>query len=273
MNNCLDLSINIISLGEFDYPPAVTGPEGSDFEESFNKSIQKAKDSYNHPVFLVMGSRHDYDESTKTCANQARIFAKNLLENLDKRPPTDDRPILHEKLVSATKAGERISRQKVSNLKFYSTKFGHLGVLICVGAYNSTVLFSLRNSKLSNQLQSLDIILVPAYNYNDKLYYACQTLSLLCGCYVVLIDACSRSSRADVPKPQLTELFAAGRSFRSLDQTNPDVGEHLDIGSDLISAWEISMDFLNSVRRSNQSDANPFFISVKNYVSQTSLTS
>ena len=243
-----------------------------EFNNKFQQRVQETIDSYPQPVFLVMGTRHDYNDDSRTCANQARIFANKILDDLPKPDPPDDRPILHEKQISATKAGERISPAKVSNLQYYSTKYGNIGVLICVDAYNPTVLFSLLNSKLDIELQSLDIILVPAYNLSDKLYFACQILSLLCGCYVVLIDACSESNRTDkYEKPERTELFVAGRSFYDLHRQDHSVGTSLETSNEFIKAWDLSVDFLKLLRNSDQSRVTQIFNGVKYYVNQTAV--
>jgi len=240
---CLKSGVNIISLGEFDYPPVDIKNDDS----LFNAAVQAKVDAADHPVFLICGTRHDLVGEIKQCENAARIFTNSELEDVD-HSETPTKPIIHRKLVSATKAGERLSPPNDIKVTYYSTKIGKIGVLICVDAYNPTLIFSLFEANQKRTGDRLDYIIVPSYNHSPKLYYACQVLSLLCGCYVILVDACSHCSNPETPKPSQIELFINGRKFSDIRSETDTIGAEDFEGKENIRAWTLPFDFLRSSR-------------------------
>jgi len=266
IEKCLGYGADIISLGEFDFPPK----ENTANDEEFESNIQTKIDAVDRPVFLVSGSRHEYEESEghASCYNSARIFRNKKVDTV---PRADGAlaPIVHHKLVSAEKAGERITTPKDVQIQYYETNIGRIAVLICIDAYSPSVIFSLINNRNNGSEHKVEYIIVPSYNYSPKLFYSCQVLSLLCKCIVLLVDSCKECSSQNFEKPAEVALFIHGRLFSELlaDQNGDElkVGKMLSDGTeDNVRAWELSIDYLNQLKQ-DELKSTPFLDFVDNF--------
>lgn len=247
---------NIISFGETDYQ------EHSDraCEEKFQEKIKAKIDAVERPIFLIAGTDYDHEENeaASTCLNRARIFPNKTLLSQE-RDDIPSRPILHPKLHAAERTDERISSPERPRIVYYETILGNIAVLICVDAYNPTVVMSLLRNRGSLDKDQIDFILVPSYNKSAKLFYACQVLSLLSGSVVMLIDTCGK----EATKPAQTAVFVHGRLFSDLLE-DPDVG--LDTCGEYLSedphspvrTCRLSLDFLRELR-SKETSLTPTF--------------
>jgi len=252
LDRCIEQKVNIVCLGEFDYPPCQHGSDDSEFEIAIQRKIMGLE----FPMFVLAGTRHEKENSPEKCANVAKIFVNDNLKNTvaDHLPPNYQ--YQHEKVVSATKAGEILSPPSRIGANYYDTALGRIAVLICVDAYNPTVIFSLLDQKIYNPANSfdalsdrIDFILVPAYNFSPKLYYSCQILSLLCRCTVLLVDACSHWSKYgdEKVKRKEVELFYNGRSFSDIRDEDSQIGEELSVQSEpYLRAWSLNRHYLTS---------------------------
>lgn len=249
LRTCLDAGANIISFGEFDYPPL---EKNSDTKE-YDLKIQELIDSVDHEVFLVAGTRHDWhveghctngQREKGIYTNEARIFTNKLLRDVPASPGRSISPLFHTKKVAATKAGERLSPVQRISLEYYGTRLGNIGVLICVDAYNPTTIFSLLSKRSLKENKRLDFILVPSYNFSPKLYYACQVMSLLCRTTVLLIDTCSHCSKGDINKPQVA-LFINGVLFENLSGVAPKIGDIVPTSNKHTTVWNLDIDSIN----------------------------
>lgn len=254
--NALDVALSqgaqIITFGETDFPPLGTNLE----EESYLTKLQARIDAVERPVFLVAGTRHDHFEHSE-CHNRARILVNSALQSL-KRTDLENGPILHSKLYSAERAGEKISVPTRPRVRYYETVLGNIAVLICVDAYSPAVLMSALASRAIRGRDQIDFILVPSYNESPKLYYSCQVLSLLSGSVVVLADACSQRN----DKPAETAIFIGGRLFSDLlDDRNSDLvpcGEFISSAPHKpVRSCKLSLDYLREVRAREQA-VTPF---------------
>ena len=273
IRECVDAGANMICLGEYDFTPH----SDSERETDFTNEISKIIDGQGRPILVVAGSRHEPRTVQRPSGaayvewhNVARIVCSDELCNNPNQPCKE---FLHDKLVSATKAGEIIARPSEIDVKYYDTVLGRIAVLICVDAYDPTVILSLINpelnrhsSKRGNKNNSLDFVLVPAYNYSPKLYYSCQVLSMIAQCTVLLVDTCnhfSENPRAENLKTECTELFICGRTFSDIrDSKEPKdqgVGEWEKRGdkpSGCTKIWKASQNYLKAAPRL-QRDQNP----------------
>ncbi|MCP4079314.1 MAG: hypothetical protein GY743_03630 [Planctomycetaceae bacterium] len=267
IDGCLTMGANIVSLGEFDYPPMFVDTDIT----SFNSDIQTKIDAVDRPVFLIAGTRHDPNPATGECFNRARIFINKALNTAPRSEPLSG-PITHDKLVSAEKSGEKISVPPGVEITYYDTCLGNIAVLICVDAYNPSVIFSMINQRRNHRKDFIDYIIVPSYNSSPKLYYACQVLSLLCQCSVLLVDACGVSSQPSNKKPAEIEFFVHGRSFShiktSVDEENTNVGEELElVEMPHVRGWKLNLDYMIEYNN-KKPKITPFFDSVDNLAGQ-----
>ncbi|MCP4934760.1 MAG: hypothetical protein GY927_11280 [bacterium] len=271
LETCLDNGANIICLGEFDFPPVQHGVDHASFEKAILEKIN-ARD---YPVFVVAGSRHEYNKDDETCVNVARIIVnRNLKDVVTSRELNN--VFLHNKIVPATKVGEIISPPNSIDVKYYDTKIGRIAVLICVDAYNPTLMFSLidpqlykRGGTLRGEPDQLDFILVPAYNFSPKLYYSCQVLSLLCRCTVLLVDACCQWTGATELKCLEAELFFNGRSFSDRRKDNDELGEKI-YEEDKVHIWQLKKNFLRAAEAEMRSvSPMPAFDALRNFLRDT----
>ncbi|MBO6725547.1 MAG: hypothetical protein JJ911_07805 [Rhizobiaceae bacterium] len=248
LESSLNHGAHIISFGELDYPPIGRSQEEISAEARFVEKLQSRIDAVDRPVFLLAGTRHDFDEGNNTCFNQARILTNATLRS-NSRPGLTDDPILHAKLNAANFTKESISVPKHPRVRYYSSILGKIAVLICVDAYNPAVLMSLLANRANRGAEQIDYVLVPSYNFSPKLYYSCQVLSLLSGSVVMLIDACRE--RAD--KPAQTAIFVHGRLFSDLiedhDETLGACGEFKsEAPHSPVRSCSISLDYLRETR-------------------------
>lgn len=255
LDEALRQGANIVCFGENDFTPT------SDLRqlESHCKKIQARIDALERPVFVVAGTTHDHDDVNQpaTCFNQARIFVNDAIktfENLE-----IEEPIKHKKLSPAEHADEAISTPESPRVTYYDTVMGRIAVLICVDAYNPTVLMSLLGNRATRGHEQIDYVLVPAYNDSPKLYYSCQVLSLVSGSVVMLVDACSKSSKD--AKPAETAIFIHGRLFSDLvtdDALDEPVGEYLSPEPHApVRTCRVSLDYLRELRAQDH-PATPF---------------
>lgn len=247
LKTCIEEGASIICFGEFDYPPQMSSSNERDFEYR----IQSMLDLAERPIFLFLGSRHDYNGDDHVCTNTGRIFVSSALEDI---PRTSKRlgPLLHPKRTPAVKAMEMLSPMPDIQLDYYKTSLGFICILICVDAYNPNLVLTMLEARQRSGGAKLDYILVPAYNYSTKLYYACQVLSLLAGTYVLLVDACKHSSSEVAPKPQRVQLFFEGRAFADLARDRPEIGRKVEVSeTDHIKIWELDPDFQIGLRAFN----------------------
>ena len=247
LDRCLKERANIICLGEFDFPPQQAGVD----DDSFAAAVLAKINGYDFPVFVVAGSRHEYHQSGPSCHNVARIIVNNALNTA---PAGYSKPSVyrHNKVIPAAKVGERLSAPDGIVAQYYDTKLGRIAVLICVDAYNPTLMFSLFDPKLrqrggadENDSDRLDFILVPAYNYSPKLYYSCQVLSLLCKCTVLLVDACSHWSEKGKLKCHEVELFFNGRSIDDRLRKSAEIGSSV-VNDEHVKVWRLKRNFLRA---------------------------
>lgn len=281
IQTCLNKGANVICLGEFDFPPCEPDVDHA----AFRSNVQSMIDRADFPVFLLAGSRHEYAASSPysaaSCHNIARVFVNKALKTKTSVTNTDFE-FPHYKLVPATKAGEVLSPRNSIKTRYYETSLGRIAVLICVDAYDPTILFSMLYPRLfapkgvgANQPNRVDLILVPAYNLSPKLYYACQVLSLLCKCTVVLVDACSKFSRAPQGarsgKEKCVELFFRGRAFRDIRSETKDIGK-VRRGTGRATVWELKQNYLNAAAAlDRQSSPTKFFDDLGNFVTETAV--
>ncbi|MEM6477815.1 MAG: hypothetical protein AAF647_02090 [Pseudomonadota bacterium] len=259
LRTCVNAGAQIITLGEFDYPPVFNDAH----DREFNKEVQSLIDGAQQEVFLLAGSRHEVDRANRKVIaawNRAKIFANTKLAC---HPRAEDSPFMfpvdHEKIVPAEKAGERITIPRKPTIGYYETRLGRIGVLVCVDAYSPNVLFTLLNQRQLGAEEKLDYILIPAYNMSPKFYFACQVVSLACQTVVVLADSCSVSPR----KKERVALFVGGRLFSdsSSDVTplgRESIGEiRSGEGSQDHRVWRLNRKFLIDQQQKAQSANDP----------------
>ena len=246
----------LLSLGEFDYPPIVRHDPNA--ARDYDVQLKKLVDSYHKPLMLVAGTRHSQLNKVETersnvaepCDdktpwfNVARIFVNEHMIDEDKKGSIPI-PLAHLKLTSAEKAHERIQGPDGSVIQTYGTKFGIISVLICVDAYVPSVIFSFFHRRLRSE--KVDYIIVPAYNKSPKLYYVCQSLSLLCNTVVLLVDSCKSSSDGypQKIKSAQTALFVNGRTFEDIAKSDPKIGSKItdSVHSNIVT-WNLSLDYI-----------------------------
>lgn len=247
LDRCLKERANIICLGEFDYPPQQSGVD----DESFATRVLVKINGYDFPVFVVAGSRHEYVKGVPSCHNVARIIVNDALNTA---PAGYEKQSIykHKKIIPAAKVGERLTAPDGIIAQYYDTKLGRIAVLICVDAYNPTLMFSLFDPKLRQRggagekdSDRLDFILVPAYNFSPKLYYSCQVLSLLCKCTVLLVDACNNWSENGELKCHEVELFFNGRSIDDRLRESGEVGSSV-ANDEHLKIWRLKRNFLRA---------------------------
>lgn len=268
LDTCLDQGANIICLGEFDFPPEQHGVDQSIFEAEILKRINGRP----FPVFVLAGSRHEFNDTAGTCKNVARVIVNDLLK--DTAPGrTPQNVFMHDKIVPATKVGEVLSPPSTIEAKYYDTKLGRIAVLICVDAYNPTLMFSLIDPKLYKRTGSLhgepdrlDFILVPSYNFSPKLYYSCQVLSMMCNCTVLLVDACSNWTGAKELRREESELFFNGRSFSDRRNQDDEIGER-KLNEDRVKVWSLKKNFLRAAEAEKRGDSpTPSFDALRDFL-------
>jgi len=252
LNTAIDHGANIICFGENDFTPTTDQRE----IEEHCRIVQAKIDAQDRPIFLIAGTAHDRVSSTGACYNQARIFVNRHIKTLSTLK-LEQEPILHKKLNSAERTGEFISVPERPRVTYYDTNIGKIALLICVDAYNPTVLMSLLRNRAARGNEQIDYVLVPSYNKSPKLYYSCQVLSLLSGSVVILVDACSESKSGE--KPAKTAIFIHGRLFSDLlDSFGDDVGEYISEPPHTpIRTCRVSLDYLNELRAQDH-ESTPF---------------
>lgn len=267
--DCIDKALgegaNIISLGEFDYPPFTTQAADRNFE----KALQSRIDAVDRPVIVVAGSRHGIikteieDEknemkTTEKCVNRARIFANGTVCTADEQPRK--MPIVHDKLVSAIKAGEQIAPPSKIDFPLYNTNIGNISVLICVDAYNPSVIFSFLATRAWEARDKPGLIIVPSYNKSAKMYYSCQVLSMFCSCPVVFVDACNHTENKRHPKPDTLELFIFGRRISDICASATGFSEdNVGLGNATVKLWSYDDSALRDLRKATTRGTTPFF--------------
>lgn len=261
----LDVAIGngaqIICFGENDFIPY------EKLNTEFCEKIQARIDAKDYPIFLVAGTTHEYESNgaNHSCFNRAKVFANKEVKNHE-RPDED---LFVEKLNAAEHAGEKISVPERPRVQYFDTTLGRIAVLVCVDAYNPTVLISLLANRAKRGNDQIDYVLVPSYNQSAKLYYSCQVLSLVAGCVVMLVDACSESEKEE--KPAETAVFVHGRLFSDLVTENADVGQYeTESPHSPVRSCNISLDYLNELR-ATENAATPFLNQVSNMFSNKKL--
>jgi len=252
VEDAVKLGSDIICLGEFDYPPQHPVTD----EKKFDQDILDLINGQNRPILCVAGSRHEWirDGDNWRCINRARVFANKRLMVNDLQEPHDAFFSI-DKAVSAKKAGEVLSSNSMPKIKYFETPLGKIAVLICVDVFSPSVVFSLLNSRSTTPNKPFDYVLVPAYNTSPKLYYSCQTLSLLCNTTVMLVDACKLSSGiGETRKEKQVAIFVAGRDLsdmsqgfqrvRSMDHGSaaPKLDDEPATENETVVAWRLSID-------------------------------
>jgi hypothetical protein len=175
----LSAGAHIVSLGEFDFPPGTT-----DELEVFSKRITTILDQItDRPVFVFAGSYHDW--AKVGCRNLGMIFVNRLIRG------ENPSPVQHEKMISAKTLGEVLTPRPQPTLVTYRlpNPLGKMTILICVDAFDSTVIDALEaRSRMSND-DRVDLILVPSYNPSPRLFWSCQILSYRAKCVVVYVNS------------------------------------------------------------------------------------
>ncbi len=275
LRSCLENRSNIICMGEFDFPPFV---ERDSFASEFSAAVLNEinSPSVDFPVFVVAGSRHESvdRDGAKYCSNRAKIFVNDILDTRkDARSEPIRYPIDHDKIVSAEKAGEWLDTPRNPRLRYYDTRLGRIGVLICVDAYSPNVIFSLINNRSVHSQHKLDYLLIPSYNMSPIFSYACQILSLTCETTVLLVDACKVSAS----KPVGVALYVGGRLFSDIVEDGH--GEEGPVGQFVCNPppesqhegsysriWELNLDYVRA-KHLGKFSGTPFFNLVDPFLS------
>lgn len=242
---CVKQGANIISLSEFDYPPQLSEDNEDEHARRYSKEIQNIINSAQQPVFLIAGSRHESVEEKGgiTVKNYAKIFTNDALKETTVPPP--QLPIDHEKIVPAQKMGEQLTPNRTPKVSFYETPIGRIGVLVCIDAYSPNIILSITHSQIEDA--KIDYLIVPSYNNSSKFYYACQSLSLISGTVVLLIDGC----RLSLSQRRNVELFIDGRSISDIvkDHESEDVcAEKPHDFDEHVKIWDLNLEYIRKAK-------------------------
>jgi len=138
------------------------------------KNIANEKDTY-----ILAGTYH----CTKTYHNYGALFYPGEYG--------DRNPHLHAKKTSAHSIGEVIRIPYNRDIRFYRTKYGKIGILICLDSYDPSLVIGLVRAKqlLKASDHNIDIVFVPSFNPSiESAHEACQDLSYLLANIVVLVN-------------------------------------------------------------------------------------
>lgn len=245
VRDALDLGANIISFGEFDYPP----PFDQRSDEAYSRQILQEIDGSRDPVFLFAGSYHSDDNFLgvgRPRHNVGLIYPNEQM--LDRQP--DDRPFRQFKRSPARKMGEQLWQPRKLDLTFYETILGRIGVLICSDAYDPSIIFEIFRNSEEHSTRRLDFILVPSYNKSQRLISSCKTLSYLANTVVFYVDSCRAG-----PKKTSFEIFVSGLPIRNWIDFPVDRAKFEELPQEIASTnphltvWRISTDFLRAARQ------------------------
>lgn len=245
----------VICVNELGYP----NPPGGYENEGFLSQIQEVVDR--HGLFLVGGSFHDELSLYNLCP----IFS----------PET--KVITQKKLNSAHRVQEKVRRPFDRRLRYYQTPFGNIAILICLDAYEPTLLMRLmyHNSYLAEDVrrrrqtrtgnprppQTIDCILVPAYeplrSPADKqvsgMFQACKDLSYGTGTAVAYVNCWEGEPRQC--------LFVAGEEMGV--EENPLLGYRHQQVSERITLQSVDLKLLRekgTEKRNGYSTLLRFFL-------------
>ena len=166
----------LVCFNELAYPTPLDAKADAEFQLALQKLVETKS------LIVVAASYHD----PKGGYNLTRIFA-----------PEKD-PLTHAKLTSAAKVGELIRTPSGRRLRYYKTRLGTVGILVCLDAYEPSLFLRLmqKNSEFTDE-EEIDLILVPSFSPQNSaaLVESCQDLSYATSAVVVFVNCSNINPR------------------------------------------------------------------------------
>lgn len=197
IHKALSSGANVVTLGEFDFPPLDTDGVFMSREASaaliakHRKWLKDRLARHGKPALVFAGSAHEW--TSQGCVNVGEVFIAD-----DDGHGLQVHHHLYQKRVAAGGLGETLTQVTSPFLPYYGTSFGKIAVLICIDAFDPGLVMSMVAS--SRGIDRVGMILVPSYNPSERLVRSCQQLSYLANCCVVYVNAMgsARHTKAQV---------------------------------------------------------------------------
>lgn len=209
LESLLKHKCDFICMNELAFPFSDFSDPSRKFVENFEKKIFELLQEYPDCV-IIAGSFHE----PKRAYNLSPIYCSK-----------NEKPILHAKMLTAPRTGEKIRvpfNKEIWTYEYKGLKFTNL---ICLDIYDPVVLLTMTktNMEVNPELKHYDIVFNPSYSHHSGAYKSCEAVSYLCSNIVVHVNQYKTNHISDV--------YVCGTRLTGFNMHNPSeqtIGEEIE---------------------------------------------